>query len=103
VSPRALLLWVLAWGVVACAPGESDPTARELSGVVVAVDARALGRVRGFTLRREGRAHEILIDSDTRFDFPPTHLRAHLVSGEPVRVEVVRRRGTLVARSIADA
>jgi hypothetical protein len=83
-------------------PGSGSPD--ELTGVVVEVDSRGLGDVRGFTLRSEGETYEISIDPDQRFDdFPLSHLRDHLASAEPVRVEVEGRSGELFATSLTDA
>jgi len=57
-------------------------------GVIVAVDARGLDDVRGFTLRREGgeQLEFSLADLENGTEFPPGHLAEHQATAEPVRV-----------------
>jgi hypothetical protein len=60
----------------------------EVVGVIVAVDARGLDDVRGFTLRREGgeQLEFSLADLENGTEFPPGHLAEHQATAEPVRV-----------------
>jgi hypothetical protein len=60
----------------------------EVVGVIVAVDARGLDDVRGFTLRREGgeQLEFSLADLENATEFPPGHLAEHQATAEPVRV-----------------
>ena len=71
--------------------------------MVVDVDSRALGDVRSFTLRSDGRNQRVFIDPRQDYGFPPSHLSQHLASGDPVRVRLKTSDGKLVARSIEDA
>lgn len=60
----------------------------EVVGVIVAVDARGLDDVRGFTLRREGgeQLDFSLADLENGTEFPPGHLAEHQATAELVRV-----------------
>jgi hypothetical protein len=83
--------------------GPSGTTA--LVGAIVAVDARALGDVRGFTLRRAGGA---LLDFDLArlengVEFPPGHLAEHQATAEPVRVWYLDEGGVRYAIRLEDA
>jgi hypothetical protein len=70
--------------------GTASPPAGtvEVVGVIVAVDARGLDDVRGFTLRREGGEQMAfsLADLENGTEFPPGHLAEHQATAEPVRV-----------------
>jgi hypothetical protein len=84
----------------ACAR-RGEPT--EVTGVVVEVDSRSLADVRSFEVSSGGDVYVVFIDPAARYSFPPSHLRAHLASAEPVRVGIERRDGRLYATSIEDA
>jgi hypothetical protein len=104
---RAARLSVVVVAVAAAAcgsdsgPDSGSPT--EITGVVVDVDSRGLGDVRGFTVRSDGDTYDISIDPDASYGFPLTHLTDHLASAEPVRVELDERGSELVATAIEDA
>lgn len=86
-----------------CDSGPPCPERSTLTGVVVGVEGEGLGNVTGFTLQRRGRRHQIRVDSKTTADFPLDHLREHLRTADPVKVEVEERGGDLYATSIGDA
>jgi hypothetical protein len=91
---------ILLAGSGACARRD-EPT--EITGVVVEVDSRSLADVRSFEVSSGGDVYLVFIDPAARYSFPPSHLRAHLASAEPVRVGLERRDGRLYATSIEDA
>jgi hypothetical protein len=103
----ALLVVVVAVAVglaVAVMARTSGATA-EATGVVVAVDARALGDVRSFTLRLPGGQ---LLDFDLRAlengtAFPPGHLAEHQATAAPVRVTYRMDGTTRLAIRLDDA
>jgi len=82
---------------------ETGETGRTESGVVLAVDARSLADVHAFTLKTEDETLEIHVDRTIDYSFPPSHLRNHALSGEPVRVELEERHGDLYALEMEDA
>jgi hypothetical protein len=97
-----LLLVVVLAAFTAC--GSDSPSSRsEVTGVVLAVDARSLTDVRSFTLKSEDETLEIRIDPDADYSFPPSHLRNHALSGQPVRVELDERGEDLFATEMEDA
>ena len=87
----------VAIGLAVAAIGARTPTGTStVTGVVVAVDSRGLGDVRGFTLRVAGGA---MLEFDLRAlengaDFPPGHLAEHQATAAPVRV-TFRMDGTM--------
>jgi hypothetical protein len=81
------------------------PGTTAVVGAIVAVDARGLGDVRGFTLRRVGGQ---LIDFDLgRLEngvvFPPGHLAEHQATAAPVRVWYLDEGGVRYAIRLEDA
>lgn len=81
-------------------PGDEVAT-----GVVIAVDARGLADVRGFTLRTDdGRSLTFRIDAlENGAEFPPGHLAEHQATSQPVRVSFRADGDELVAFRIDDA
>ena len=104
----ALLVVVVAVAVglaVAVMSGRTPAGTAAVTGVVVAVDSRGLGDVRGFTLRVPGGE---LLEFDLRAlengaDFPPGHLAEHQATAAPVRVTYRMDGATRSAIRIEDA
>ena len=95
---------VLALALAGCSASEPACSDRNpVTGIVLDVESRTLTDVRAFTLRSEGEECEILIDPERSYGFPLPHLNEHKISADPVRVEVERRDGELVALSIDDS
>lgn len=82
---------------------ERGGASEEVTGPIVDIDSEGLGDVRSFTVKSGDQTYEILIDPHIDYGFPLSHLSEHLVSGEPVRVDLVRRGGNVYAQSIVDA
>ncbi len=82
-----------------------QPRAETTTGVIVAVDARSIGDVRGFTLRTaagETIAFTLgVLENPTQF--PPGHLVSHVVSGAPVVVSYRVTNGTRTVFRLEDA
>lgn len=90
-------LILFSFAIAAC-----GADARSASGVVTGVDGD-LNSVTSFTLRTdEGSELVLALDPFGDFDFPPPHLREHLVSLEPVAVMYRETDGFLVAIEIRD-
>jgi hypothetical protein len=96
----------VAVGLAVAVMGARTPTGTsEVTGVVVAVDSRGLGDVRGFTLRVAGGA---LLEFDLRAlengaEFPPGHLAEHQATAAPVRVTFRMDGTTRSATHLEDA
>ena len=95
------MLLLLAF--TACADSQSSEVPSELTGVVLAVDARSITDVVSFTLTSGDRRYRVFLDPDAHYEFSPGHLREHVLSGEPVRVELEEHDGTLFATALTDA
>ena len=100
------LLFVVLLAAISCggpSSGSADaPT--ELAGVVVGIEtAGGFGEVESFTIKDGTRTYEIFVDPEITYGFPLAHLNSHRTGAEPVRVEVERRSGRLIALSIEDA
>jgi hypothetical protein len=93
--------------VVATACGEGEDASRtfpdHVTGVVIEIDAEGFDDVNGFVLKDGDDRYEIFVSERIDYGFPLSHLNAHRAGGEPVRVELDRRDGRLVALSIEDA
>ena len=92
---RLALAVLVALSAVACGEDTKEPpeagassTPTQLTGVIIDVESESLTEVKGFTLRSEGETYEILMDSQVNYDFPPSHLNEHVVSGDPVTVDL---------------
>lgn len=99
VRAVTLLILLLATACTEAAPDRGPTT---VTGVVTGVESTGLNEVTQFDLRHEGETDTIFIDEDVDYGFPIGHLREHMSSGEPVRVETSERDGKLYAQSIED-
>jgi hypothetical protein len=100
---RRGLIWFAALMVCvlpACG-GNEQPS--ELSGVILKVNATSITDVESFTLKSGDERHRILIDASADYGFPLSHLQEHVLSGDPVDVELEERDGQLYAQSIVDS
>jgi hypothetical protein len=88
--------------LVLAACGDGGET-REITGPVLEVDARSITEIVSFTVKSGDDRIEVFIDPEAEYAFPPPHLQEHVLSGQPVRVEVVEQDGRLVAVSMEDA
>ncbi len=80
------------------------PRTATATGVVVAVAARSLADVDGFTIRTaDGQTIEFdLSGLQNGVEFPPGHLVEHITSGVPVIVTYRDEAGTRTAIRLAD-
>ncbi len=101
---RTLARWVLIGLVAAVAvalallPSDSG----QLTGIVIVVDGD-FSTVDSFEVLSDGNRLVFELAPDGEFDFPPSHLREHLRTGEPVAVEYDRVDGVLMAIRVSDA
>ena len=100
---RALSLMVavssLAGVTVAC-----EPTLQQQSGVVIAVDSPALGRVDSFVLAT-GDGERLTFDTtelEFRSEFPAPHLAEHKVIGDLIEVTYRTDGDRLVVTQLDD-
>ena len=106
---RLILISVL---FVSCGGDDPDPspaarstttTPTEVEGVIVAIDAEALGEVTSFDVKDGDVIHTLYVDPEIEYPFPLGHLHEHLETAQPVRCKVESRDGKLFARTIDDA
>lgn len=90
---RTLLIALL---LVACA--QTSGTAR---GIVLGVEG-SLEEVSSFTVLVEGQELTFVPVEDGDYDFPLSHLREHLRTGEPILVTWQLENGTREALALAD-
>ena len=108
---RTALLAAVAAVVLVCAcnPPAVAPTPSVTSpveGVIVSVDSRGLGDVRGFVLREStsGFAFDFVLGAlENPTQFPPGHLAEHQATSLPVRVYFVLQDGHRVVYRLEDA
>lgn len=93
--------------LAACGPGAvATPEVRSpVDGVVVAVDARSLTDVRGFTLRTAGgQSFDFTLgDLENATHFTPSHLKEHQATSLPIRVWFMVQDGERIAYRLEDA
>lgn len=99
--PMILVAALVAASCNAPEDREGEPFA--VTGVVVEVETKGLGEVRGFVVKDGADSYAVTIDPSAQYGFPLDHLSEHRATGAPVRVEIERRREELVALSIRDA
>jgi hypothetical protein len=91
----------------ACTPVSQTPDITSpVEGVVVSVDAAALGDVRGFTLRPANSAFSLgfaLGTLENPTQFPPGHLAEHQATSQPVRVYFRSGNGIRTVYRLEDA
>ena len=93
-NPHRILLLVLL--VVACA--QTSGTSR---GIVLVVEG-SLEEVTSFTVLIEGEELTFVPVEEGDYDFPLSHLRAHLRTGEPILVTWELDDGSRKALALAD-
>jgi ABC-type metal ion transport system substrate-binding protein len=98
-----VLIALVAFTAFEACGSDAAEGSQEATGIVLAVDARSLTDVRSFTLKTQDETLEIRIDPHADYSFPPSHLRNHALSGQPVRVELDERGGDLYATEMEDA
>lgn len=82
--------------VAACAAGGGTVT-----GVVVEIEGD-LERVESFTVVSEGDSYVFIPAPDGEFEFPLPHLRDHLRTADPVRVEYRETETGLETVAVSD-
>ena len=101
ISVLVVALCLLA-PACADATDERESSPSTITGVVIEVEDRGFDEVTGFVVRSRGAEYDIAVNEGTEFDFAPSHLRSHLVSGEPVMVWVEGGEDDLTAVSVTD-
>jgi hypothetical protein len=104
-TPRPSLGPVATASIEAPASGSPGAPASPVVGVLLAVDARGLTDVKGFTVRTDdGRELAFEIGTlENGVDFPPGHLAEHLAGSTPVRVFFRADGDRLVVYRLEDA
>ncbi|HSJ35052.1 MAG TPA: hypothetical protein VLB85_08360 [Acidimicrobiia bacterium] len=98
-----MLLTCIAVGLLlaACSVSDLDSDTGTVTGIVVDVVGE-LNDVESFTVLADGEQHTFALLPGADYAFPPGHLRDHLRSGDPVRVDWEDRDGARVAVTLDD-
>ena len=81
----------------------AQPATGEVSGLILDLDARSLLELESVTLEDENGATWIFEAQGKRLaGFTPSHLREHMLLGEPVTVAFHRENGVLVLDDVTD-
>ncbi|MBD0348377.1 MAG: hypothetical protein ICV59_04420 [Thermoleophilia bacterium] len=98
---RAAALAAALATLAACGSDGSD-VPETVAGTIVSLEYEG-GLLRSFTVRDGGgETHELFVDGDVSYGFDLDHLRQHRADGAPVRCDVERRNGELIALTIED-
>ncbi len=100
-GPIAALALASAALLAACGPTDSSAV-----GVVIAIEPSASLEVTGFTLRTgSGETLDFVVGAVdiSSGAFPPSHLRQHLATSQPIAVAYRMEEGIRVAHRLADA
>jgi hypothetical protein len=79
----------------------SAPSSHVARGVIVDVQARDIARAESVRLQAEG-GQILQLKVANSVAFPPSHLREHMLFGEPVTVTYVESGDGLLATEITD-
>ena len=115
VSALLAVLALVLCGTVAACGGDATPSApvgtppatltSPVDGRVIRIDAEALTKVKGFTLRTDAGAEIVftigVLENGT--DFPPGHLAEHMATSSAVRVSFHEENGSRVVYRLEDA
>ena len=104
---RLATVLLVTIALAACGPGAvaTPDVPSPVDGVVVAVDARSLTDIRGFTLRTAaGRSFDFTLgDLENATQFSPSHLKEHQATSLPIRVWFMVQDGERIAYRLEDA
>ncbi len=92
-----MLLLVVAVAMVAAACGGEDGTENAVSGLVTEVRSRSITEVVTLTVQEEGTGKLWTFQTQGSVDFTPSHIREHMLQGQPVTVRYQERQGQLIA------
>ena len=73
-----------------------------MRGWVTDVQARSIDEVASLTVREEGTEKVWTFQAEGPIGFTPSHLREHMLQGQPVTVHYQERQGRLVAVLVTD-
>jgi hypothetical protein len=102
-----LIALAVAFTLVVCDSGkDSDvdgPEAMSVHGLVQHIEARSLLQVGSLTVRDDDGRDWVIEGRGTEIaGFSPSHVREHMVLGQPIRVLFHREDGVLVLDDITD-
>lgn len=91
--------------LVACAEHVEEGDTSVVNGLVAEVYATSLTKTEWFSLEvGSGSMIKVIVNKDLG-EFTPSHLRSHMITGEPVEVTFIKKQngeGTIVAVSVRD-
>jgi hypothetical protein len=102
LTRREALACIFAANVVLQVACRQDPRPPQLRGLVVDVQSASFSQVQAFTLRTDtGETHEFVVEGNV--GFTPSHLREHMMLGDPVVVSIRHSDGLQIATLVEDA
>lgn len=90
---------ILVFSVTAC--GDAGGAGKSVRGHVLDVQARSLTEVQSLTLR-DSEGGEWIFETVGNVGFTPSHIREHMMQGEPMTVFYEERNNRLVATRVTD-
>ena len=101
LSVLALILFQFA--VLSCAKAMTDSDLEIDRGLVSEVSALSLTTVNWFEIEAEAGTVTRFRAEGSLGEFTPSHLRQHMIAGEPVLVSFVIRQGEKIAIEVEDS
>ena len=94
---------VLAFTAAACGDGDGGPEIMSVRGLVQEVEARSLLEIDSVTVRDDDGREWVIEGGGTEIPgFSPSHVREHMVLGQPVTAFFHREDGVLALDDMTD-
>ncbi|MBI4199336.1 MAG: hypothetical protein HY535_02520 [Chloroflexi bacterium] len=94
--------WVVGALLGVCLMILACGTEQSVHGLVIEVRGRDITQVAAFTLQEQGSGRRWAFEAQGPIGFTPSHLREHMLGGQPVTVWYRKEAGKLVATRVAD-
>ncbi len=92
---------LVAIALLAASCSNSDAL-KNVRGLLTDVQARSISQVETLTVEEQGTGKQWMFQTDGDIGPTPSHLRAHMLQGEPVTVHYMERDGRLLAVKVTD-
>jgi hypothetical protein len=101
LTTRLVLVLGIALATIGCRAEAAGGGARQVRGVIIAVQPRSIAQADTVTIRADD-GRELTFRVDPSVDVTPGHLREHMTLGEPVVVTYRQDGSGLLAQRIDD-
>ena len=99
---RLLMLLPMLAAIAVLAACSDVGALKNVRGLLTDVQARSIIQVETLTIEEQGTGKQWTFQAEGDIGFTPSHLRAHMLQGEPVTVHYKERDGRLLAVQVAD-